>query len=99
MPLQFGHAPSEFALNSESLTLLALANDLRSESSIPVEVAGFERFEPRMAHWSTLITSGCAPREPWLSDDLPEPATPVTTVSTPSGASTLTFLRLCSFAP
>ena len=34
-----------------------------------------------------------------MSVDLPEPDTPVTTVITPSGIFTLTFLRLFSRAP
>jgi hypothetical protein len=32
--------------------------------------------------------------EPWISELLPEPATPVTTTSTPSGMSTSTFLQV-----
>ena len=36
---------------------------------------------------------------PLTSDDLPEPLTPVTAVSTPSGKSTVTFWRLFSRAP
>ncbi len=35
-PLQFGHAPSEFALNSAGLTPLAFANALRMGSRRPV---------------------------------------------------------------
>ena len=34
-----------------------------------------------------------------MSEDLPEPATPVTTVRMPSGMSTSTFFRLCCVAP
>jgi len=33
------------------------------------------------------------------SDDLPEPDTPVSTVSTPRGISTSMFFRLCCRAP
>src|SRR5690349_6026868 len=98
MPLQFGHAPSEFALNNDAFTPLALANVARIGSSRPVYVAGFDRREPRMADWSTTVTSSRLDSEPWMSELLPEPATPVTTVSTPSGTSTLTFRRLCSDA-
>ena len=36
---------------------------------------------------------------PWISEDLPEPATPVTTVRMPRGMSTSTSLRLCCVAP
>ena len=35
-PLQFGHAPSELALNSAALTPLALANAFLTGSSSPV---------------------------------------------------------------
>ena len=35
-PLQFGHAPSEFALNNAGLTPLAFANALRIGSKSPV---------------------------------------------------------------
>ena len=37
--------------------------------------------------------------EPWISELLPDPATPVTTTSTPSGMSTSTSCRLCVLAP
>ena len=36
LPLQFGQAPSELALNSPGLTPLAFANALRIGSSSPV---------------------------------------------------------------
>jgi hypothetical protein len=36
LPLQFGQAPSEFALKSAGLTPFALANDVRIGSSSPV---------------------------------------------------------------
>src|ERR687889_601369 len=48
-PLQFGHAPSEFALNSAGFTPLAFANALRIGSSRPVYVAGLLRREPRIS--------------------------------------------------
>ena len=95
MPLQFGQAPAEFALNSAGLTPFALANAVRIVSSSPVYVAGFDRREPRIGDWSTTTTWSCLGTLPWMSDDLPEPATPVTTVSTPSGMSTSTPVRLC----
>ena len=37
--------------------------------------------------------------EPWMSELLPDPATPVTTTSTPSGMSTSTSCRLLALAP
>src|SRR5512141_1130094 len=93
-PLQFGQAPSEFALNSAGLTPLDFANAVRIESRIPVYVAGFERREPRIADWSMTVTDGSfRGRQPWMSELLPDPATPVTATSTPSGTSTETSLR------
>src|SRR6187401_7187 len=98
-PLQVGHAPSEFALNSAGLTLLAFANALRIGSSRPVYVAGLLRREPRIGVRSTDTTPSRPLTEPWISELLPDPATPVTTTSTPSGISTSTFCRLCLRAP
>src|SRR3954469_24007 len=94
-PLQFGQAPSEFALNRAGLTPFAFAKAVRIGSRMPVYVAGFERREPRMADWSTTVTDGSVRgRQPWISELLPEPATPVTATSTPSGTSTDTSFRL-----
>src|SRR6478735_5797891 len=103
-PLQVGQAPSELALNSAGFTPLALANAVRIGSSSPVYVAGLLRREPRIGVWSTATTpSPTAPRvstsDPWTSELLPDPATPVTTHSTPSGMSTSTPWRLCFVAP
>src|SRR6476659_1326696 len=99
LPLQVGHAPSEFEENRAGLTLFAFANAVRIGSSRPVYVAGLLRREPWIAPWSIDTTSAPAGIEPWTSEDLPEPATPVTTHSTPSGTSTSTFWRLCESAP
>src|SRR5262245_39342680 len=93
-PLQVGQAPSELALNSAGFTPFAFANALRIGSSNPVYVAGLLRREPRIAVWSIDTTPSRPDTEPWISELLPEPATPVTTTSTPSGMSTLTFRRL-----
>src|SRR3954447_12946221 len=98
-PLQVGQAPSEFALNSAGFTPLALANALRMGSSRPVYVAGLLRREPRIGVWSTATTPSRRDTDPWISELLPEPATPVITTSTPSGMSTSTFRRLCAAAP
>ena len=98
LPLQFGQAPSEFALNSAGLTPFALAKAVRIGSSSPVYVAGLLRREPRIGVWSTETTPAPFGIEPWMSELLPEPATPVTTHSTPSGTSTLTSRRLCRVA-
>src|SRR3954454_22395145 len=98
-PLQVGQAPSEFALNSAGLTPLALANALRIGSSSPLYVAGLLRREPRIAVWSTETTPSRPATEPWISELLPEPATPVRTTSTPSGMSTSTSCRLWVDAP
>src|SRR5215207_8165889 len=98
-PLQLGQAPSEFALNSAGFTPLAFANAFRIGSSSPVYVAGLLRREPRMAPWSMTTTPSRPATEPWMSELLPDPATPVTTQSTPSGMSTSTPRRLCVDAP
>src|SRR5687767_15325431 len=97
-PLQLGQAPSEFALNSPGFTPLALANALRTGSSSPVYVAGLLRRDPRIGVWSTDTTPASAGIDP-TSELLPEPATPVTTTSTPSGMSTSTSRRLLADAP
>src|SRR5580700_700059 len=96
-PLQAGQAPSELALNSAGFTPLAFAKALRIGSSSPLYVAGLLRREPLIAAWSTATTpsrGGCDLIEPPISELLPEPATPVTTTSTPSGISTSTSCRL-----
>ena len=98
-PLQAGQAPSELELNSAGFTPLAFANALRIGSSRPVYVAGLLRREPRIAPWSTTTTPSRPATEPWISELLPEPATPVRTQSTPSGMSTSTSCRLCVDAP
>src|SRR5215213_11419959 len=97
-PLQLGQAPSELALNSAAFTPLAFANAFRMGSSSPVYVAGLLLREPLIAPWSTETTPAEAGIDPWISELLPEPATPVTTTRTPSGTSTLTFWRLCLVA-
>ena len=98
-PLQVGQAPSELALNSAGFTPLAFANAVRIGSSNPVYVAGLLRREPRIGVWSTATTPSRPDTEPWISELLPAPATPVTTTSTPSGMSTSTSCRLWASAP
>src|SRR4051794_8077991 len=98
-PLQVGQAPSELELNSAGLTPLALANALRIGSSSPVYVAGLLRREPLIAPWSTVTTPSRSATDPWISELLPDPATPVSTHSTPSGMSTSTARRLWVSAP
>src|SRR5688572_23995349 len=98
-PLQVGQAPSELGLNSAGLTLFAFANALRIGSRSPVYVAGLLRRDPRIAVWSTETTSAPGGTDPCTSELLPEPATPVTTTSTPRGMSTSTFRRLLDVAP
>src|SRR5918999_2054472 len=98
-PLQFGQAPSELALNRAGFTPLAFANALRIGSSSPVYVAGLLRREPRIALWSIDTTPSRPDTEPWINELFPDPATPVTTTSAPSGTSTSTFCRLLVLAP
>src|SRR5919202_4756381 len=97
-PLQVGQAPSELALKSAGFTPLAFANADRIGSGRPVYVAGLLRREPRIGVWSIDTTAAPFGIEPWISELLPDPATPVTTHSTPSGMSTLTSRRLCRVA-
>src|SRR5215218_1889718 len=98
-PLQVGQAPAELELKSAGFTPLAFAKALRIGSSSPVYVAGLLRREPRMAPWSIETTPAPGGSDPWTSELLPEPATPVTTTSTPRGMSTSTLHRLCVDAP
>src|SRR5258708_37915319 len=98
-PLQLGQAPSELALNSAGFTPLAFANALRIGSSSPVYVAGLLRREPRIAPWPIDTTPPPAGIDPGMSELLPEPATPVTTTSTPSGVSTSPLRRVVAVAP
>src|SRR6185437_11388994 len=98
-PWQFSQAPFELKLNSDGLTLLTLAKVFRISSRIPVYVAGFDRLLAPTGDWSTTIASGCCGRNDWwISELFPDPATPVTTVSTPVGMSTRTFCRLLALA-
>src|SRR5256885_5066149 len=97
--MQVGQAPSELELNSDGVTPLALANALRIGSSSPVYVAGLHHREPRIAPWSIDPTPSRPETEPWISELLREPATPVITQSTPSGMSTSTSCRLWYVAP
>src|SRR5882724_231222 len=98
-PLQLGQAPSELALNSAGFTPLTFANAFRIGSSSPVDVAGLLRREPRIEPWSTDTTPSPGGIDACTSELLPEPATPVTTQSTPSGISTSTSCRLWAVAP
>src|SRR5260370_17086355 len=97
-PLQLGQAPSELALNSAGFTPLAFAKAFRIGSSRPVYVAGLLRREPRIGVWSTDTTPSRGDTEPWISELLPDPATPGTTTSPPSGMPTSTSSRLCYLA-
>ena len=62
-------------------------------------VAGLLRREPLIGAWSTDTTPSRPDTEPLISELLPDPATPVTTTSTPSGMSTSTSCRLWVLAP
>src|SRR3982750_2978732 len=93
-PLQLGQAPSELALNRAGLTPLAFANALRIGSSSPGYVAGGLRREPWVPPWGMVPPPPRPATEPLISELFPDPATPVTTTSTPSGMSTSTSCRL-----
>src|SRR5689334_14081333 len=77
---------------------MAFANAFRMGSSNPVYVAGLLCREPRIALWSIDTTPALVGIDP-MSELFPEPATPVTTTSTPSGMSTLSLRRLLAVAP
>src|SRR6266513_1682319 len=98
-PLQVEQAPSELALNSAGFTPLAFANAVRIGSSSPEYVAGLLRREPRIGVWSTDTTPSLPDTEPWINELFPDPATPVTTTSTPSGMSMSMSCRLWVLAP
>src|SRR5512132_2885489 len=98
-PLQVGQAPSEFELKSAGFPPLACASALRIGSSNLVYVAGLLRRDPRTAPWPISTSPSWPETEPWISELLPEPATPVTTQSTPSVMSTSTSWRLFVDAP
>jgi hypothetical protein len=97
--LQFSQAPFELKLKSPASTSLAAASSLRKSSITPVYVAGVERLEAPTADWSMTMALECAGTNArCISELLPEPATPVTTVSTPLGMSTFTLCRLLKLA-
>ncbi len=96
-PRHSSHAPAALKLNSPAGTPFSRAKSARTASIAPRYVAGVDRADTPIADWSTTTASGCAPTN--ASDTsvlLPEPATPVTTVSTPVGTRKSTPLRLCS---
>src|SRR2546430_17172281 len=98
-PLQLGQPHSELALNGAGFSRFAWAKALRIGSSSPLYVAGLLRREPRIGAWSTDTTPSRPDTEPSISELLPDPATPVTTTSTPSGMSMSTSCRLWVLAP
>ncbi len=92
-PAQPPHAPEELKLNNPASTPFSRANALRMASSAPT-------YEAAMALWSMTTASGyAAVNTRDTSVDLPDPATPVTAVSTPVGNDTSSPLRLCRSAP
>jgi hypothetical protein len=64
-----------------------------------VYVAGLLLREPRIAPWSIDTTPSRSDTEPSINELLPDPATPVTTTSTPSEMSTSTSCKLWVRAP
>src|SRR5215213_9310298 len=69
--------------------------ELKSAGFTPLALAN----ALRMGSSSPVYVAGLLRREPVISELLPEPATPVSTQSTPSGMSTSTSWRLCVDAP
>ncbi len=95
-PCRCGQAPSEFALNRAGLTPLALAKALRIGSSRTGAGGGTAETTRPLDRRPGLRRSRPHRGEtwPWTSELLPEPATPVITVSTPVGMSTSTFAQV-----
>ena len=93
-PLQVGQAPSELELNSAGFTPLALANALRIGSRARCtspDCFAANQDRSLVDHHHAVAAGDRAVDERLL----PEPATPVTTQSIPSGMSTSTSWRLC----
>lgn len=66
---------------------------------MPVYVAGLLRRDPLIAPWSMVTTPSRPDTDPPMSELFPDPATPVSTTSTPRGMSTSTSRRLLVSAP
>src|SRR6478735_2216267 len=99
-PAHSGQAPAELKLKSPGWTRLTFAYTLRTVSMTPMYDAGVDRDEAVIALWSMTIASRwTAVKTSETSVDLPDPATPVTAVSTPVGNCTSTPFRLCNEAP
>ena len=101
LPLQYGHAPLPLKVNKLSDTLFSFANTFLISSKNPKYVQTVERPVAVIALWSIKTTwfSYCFANTSLINDDLPLPATPVTTVNIPSGISISTFFKLWRFAP
>lgn len=99
-PPQTGQAPLLLKENSDASAPVSAAITRRISSKKPRKVAGVERPVAVTGDWSTSTTRSayCLANTSRMSELLPEPATPVTTVSTSSGMSADTFLRLCTQA-
>ena len=99
-PLQTGQAPLLLKENRAAPTLFSFAIRFRISSKNPKKVAGVERPVAVTGDWSTKMTcSGyCPANTSRIRELFPEPATPVTAVSTRRGISTETCFRLCRLA-
>ncbi len=99
-PRHCGQAPRELKLNRPGAAPVAREKIFRTWSKIPRYVAGVDLDEAPTGDWSTTTASGWrAHNSPWISELFPEPATPVTAVSTPVGTRTDTSRRLFRRAP
>src|SRR5699024_3049349 len=95
LPLHRGHAPRALALNHEGCTPFTRAKSIRIGSATPSTVAGVERMPPCRGAWPTTTKSGCWRGSSSATSVLfPDPATPLTTVRTPRGTSTVMSRRL-----
>ena len=96
LPPQTGQPPLLLKEKREASTPFSAAITLRISSKKPRQVAGVERPVAVTGDWSTSTTRSeyCLANTSRMRELLPEPATPVTTVSTFSGMSTDTFFKL-----
>ena len=75
------------------------ANNSRIWSNTPVYVAGFERIDLPTGDWSITIASEYLLKNSlWISELLPEPATPVTQTNMLDGILTSIFFKLLAVA-
>ncbi len=98
-PSQVPQAPFELKLKKPASAPVSRAKIFRTVSMIPRYVAGVDRPEIPIDDWSTTTASSWPAVNSATRVLFPDPATPVTAVSTPAGNRTVTSRRLCRSAP